>query len=127
MTMTGEEYQELRNRFRRVFEAKWDRSELANYEDLREKFAFHMADAARNFKALAEAYVSSPSCDTECLSERTEMFFYDCLPHLMAAAQIYDEIPQVFEEQKGVHDWESFVDDASPAEGEKRSELFSRP
>jgi hypothetical protein len=36
------------------------------------------------------------------------MFFNDCLPHLMAAAQIYDEIPQVFEEQKGVHDWKSF-------------------
>lgn len=29
----------------------------------------------------------------------------------MAAAQIYDEIPQIFEEQKGVHDWDSFVDD----------------
>lgn len=31
--------------------------------------------------------------------------------HFMAAAQIYDEIPQLFEEQKGVHDWNSFVDD----------------
>ncbi len=28
----------------------------------------------------------------------------------MAAAQIYGEIPQIFEEQEGVHDWESFTD-----------------
>jgi len=125
--MTNEVYETLRDRFRRVFEAKWDRSELENYDDLREKFAFHMADVAANLGALAEAYVNPGACNTKCLSDRTELFFYDCLPHLMAAAQIYDEIPQVFEEQRGVHDWEGFVDDASAAEGKKRSELFSRP
>jgi hypothetical protein len=109
--MTNEQYEELRERFRQVFAAKWDRSELDDYDDLREKFAFHMADVARNLGALAQAYGSAASCDTQCLSERTELFFYDCMPHLMAAAQIYDEIPQLFEEQKGVHDWNSFVDD----------------
>ncbi len=109
--MTNEEFEGLRNQFRKVFEAKWDRSELPNYEELREKFAFHMADVARHFVALAQAYTNPSSCDTKCLSERTESFFYDCLPHLMAAAQIYDEIPQLFEEQKGVHDWSRFVDD----------------
>lgn len=109
--MTNEEYEALRERFRQVFAAKWDRSELNNYDDLREKFAFHMADIARNLTALAHAYGSPTSCDIQCLSERTESFFYDCVPHLMAAAQIYDEIPNLFEEQQGVHDWDSFVDD----------------
>ena len=109
--MTIEQYEELRNRFRKVFEAKWDRSELSNYDELREKFAFHMAEAAGNLGALAQAYANPASCDTKCLRERAEMFFYDCVPHLMAAAQIYDEIPQLFEEQKGVHDWSGFVDD----------------
>lgn len=109
--MTTQQYDELRDRFRKVFEAKWDRSELANYDELREKFAFHMADVAQNLGALAQAYSSPSACDIECLSERTELFFYDCVPHLMAAAQIYDEIPQLFEEQKGVHNWSSFVDD----------------
>jgi len=32
------------------------------------------------------------------------------VPHLVAAGQIYDEIPNLFDEQKGVHDWASFVD-----------------
>lgn len=109
--MTNEQYEELRERFRRVFAAKWDRSELEDYDNLREKFAFHMADVARNLSALAEAYGSAAKCDIQCLSERTELFFYDCMPHLTAAAQIYDEIPKLFEEQKGVHDWSSFVDD----------------
>jgi len=109
--MTNEMYEILRDRFRKVFEAKWDRSELANYDDLKEKFAFHMADVASNLTALANAYQSPNSCDTKCLSERAELFFNDCVPHLMAAAQIYDEIPQIFEEQKGVHDWVNFVDD----------------
>lgn len=109
--MTNKQYEELREGFRQVFARKWDKSELENYEDLREKFAFHMADVAQNLGALAQAYGSPTSCDTKCLSERTELFFYDCMPHLMAAAQIYDEIPQLFDEQKGVHDWNSFVDD----------------
>jgi len=109
--MTNIHFESLRDQFRKVFEAKWDRTELDNYDDLREKFAFHMADVATNLWALAEAYERPDGCDTKCLSERTELFFHDCMPHLMAAAQIYDEIPQIFEEQKGVHDWGSFVDE----------------
>jgi len=108
--MTNEHYEKLRDRFRQVFEAKWDRSELSNFEELWEKFAFHMADAATNLQRLAESYQDPDTCDSACLKQRTELFFVDCVPHFMAAAQIYDEIPQIFEEQKGVHDWDSFVD-----------------
>lgn len=108
--MTNETYEKLRNRFRAVFDAKWDPTELDNYDDLREKFAFHMADIASNLQRLASAY-DSPDCDTKCLANQTELFFVHCVPHLMAAGQIYDEIPQLFEEQKGVHDWDSFVDE----------------
>lgn len=109
--MSKNDYNTLRDRFRKVFEAKWDRSELDNFDELREKFAFHMADVATNLQRLSEAYADSEPCDTKCLTERTELFFYDCVPHLVAAGQIYDEIPQLFEEQQGVHDWNSFVDD----------------
>lgn len=108
--MTNETYEKLRDRFRAVFDAKWDRSELDNYDDLREKFAFHMTDIATILQRLADAYAST-DCDTECLASQTELFFVHCVPHLMAAGQIYDEIPQIFEEQKGVHDWDSFVDE----------------
>lgn len=109
--MVNEKYEDLRNQFRKVFEAKWHRTDLANYDELREKFAFHMADIAQDMGDLAQAYAASATCDTKCLAERTEMFFYHCMPHLTAAAQIYDYIPQIFEEQKGVHDWSDFVDE----------------
>lgn len=108
--MTNETYEKLRDRFRAVFDSKWDRTELDNFDDLREKFAFHMADIATNLQRLANAY-ESKDCDTPCLVNQTELFFVHCVPHLMAAGQIYDEIPQVFEEQKGVHDWDSFADE----------------
>lgn len=117
--MTSEQYDELRNRFREVFEAKWDRCELANYDELRESFAFHMADVAQNLGALAKAYPNSTTCDQKCLTERTELFFHDCMPHLIAAAQIYDEIPQIFEEQKGVHNWNGFIDEPATPEPEQ--------
>jgi hypothetical protein len=110
--MTNDVYNLLLERFREVFAAKWDRSELSNYDDLKEKFAFHMADVATHLQDLAQAYEGTSPCDNKELGERTEMFFFHCLPHLMAAAQIYDEIPQIFAEQKGVHDWGRFVDEA---------------
>ena len=109
--MPNNEYEKLRERFRKVFEAKWNRHELANFDELREKFVFHMADAATNLQRLAQACASDEPCDTKCLTDRTELFFVDCMPHLMAAAQIYDEIPQIFAEQLGVHNWDAFVDD----------------
>jgi hypothetical protein len=108
--MTNQQYDLLRANFRKVFESKWDRSELKDYDDLKEKFAFHMADVATNLLGLSRTYENPNGCDTKCLRDKTELFFNDCVPHLMAAAQIYDGIPEIFEEQKGVHDWNSFVD-----------------
>jgi len=108
--MTNDTYEKLRDRFRAVFDAKWNREELVNFDDLREKFAFHMTDIAENLERLAKSYLAN-DCDTPCLANHTELFFVHCVPHLMAAGQIYDEIPQLFEEQKGVHDWNSFVDE----------------
>lgn len=93
-----------------MFEAAWDQEELENYDELREKFTFHMAEIAENLTAMTEVYADPQACDVACVQERTELFFNRAVPHLMAAAQIYDEIPQIFEEQKGVHDWENFTD-----------------
>lgn len=121
--MKPDRYETLMNRFRQVFEGKWSRGELENFDELREKFAFHMADVATNLMAIAAFYEQPDSIDLKSLSDRTELFFNDCVPHLMAAAQIYDEIPNVFAEQRGVHDWASFVDqdETAVAPGDARS------
>lgn len=108
--MDTKQYEKLRDLFRRVFETKWDPAELDDFEELREKFAFHMADVAENFTVMAQVYHTTEECEVSCAQERIELFFNHCVPHLMAAAQIYDEIPQIFEEQRGVHDWKNFTD-----------------
>lgn len=109
--MTSEMHSNLRDLFRKVFEARWDRSDLANYDELREKFALHMAETADTLTGLAKVYEAPGSCDTACVTDHVTLFFVDSLPHLMAAAQIYDEIPQTFEEQNGVHNWQDVVSD----------------
>ena len=108
--MTPDKHESLRDRFRQVFDAKWGRDELDNFDELREKFALHMVEIATNLSRLAHAY-ESDDCDVSCLANQAELFFVDCVPHLMAAGQIYDEIPLTFPEQAGVHDWKSFVDE----------------
>lgn len=114
------DYERLLDQFRKVFESRWDQSELENYSELREKFAFHMADISVNMTGLAESYQKPGSCSVECLAEQVTFFFYHAVPHLMAAANIFDHIPQTFDEQAGVHDWSGVVEDdeANAAENE---------
>jgi len=88
--MTNDTYEKLRDRFRAVFDSKWDLKELSNFDDLREKFAVHIAE---NLERLAKSYLAG-DCDTTCLANQTELFFVHCVLHLMAAGQIYDEIPR---------------------------------
>jgi hypothetical protein len=101
--MTNATHHLLRKRFPKVFGAGWDRSELANCEELLENFAIPTAEGATNLQELAKAYESPAKSDTQCLSKRTGWFFLDCGPHLMMAARIDDEIPATLDEQKGVH------------------------
>ena len=61
--------------------------------------------------ALAKIYESDSAPNVAKVADDVELFFNDALPHLMAAANIFGDIPQIFEEQNGVHDWKSFVDD----------------
>jgi hypothetical protein len=113
--MTRENYEKLSQQFRRLFESRWDATDLSDYDELRRKFVFHMTEVEYNLRRLSEVYEKPDDCDLACLQDRVELFFLDCVPHLMAAANIYDDIPQIFEEQKGVHDWASFKDDEPTA------------
>jgi hypothetical protein len=99
------DYELLRSRFRQVFEARWERSELENYDELCEKFVFHMTDIYINVGDLAKCYEKPMDCTLECFTDQVELFFNHAVPHLMAAANIFGDIPQIFEEQNGVHDW----------------------
>ena len=103
-------FEEMQNLFRRMFESHWRPNDLEEFDELREKFAFHMAEACDTLSAVAKIYASDSPPAVEQVTDDVELFFNDALPHLMAAANIFGDIPRVFEEQNGVHDWNSFVD-----------------
>src|SRR5437868_2187079 len=114
--MKPEHDQLLWARFRAVFDARWSPDELPNHAELRERFAFHMADAAGNLLDLADFYRNPDSCDLQELTDRCVMFFVDCVPHYMAAAPILYELAITFPEQHGVHDWSGLVEHEDESE-----------
>ena len=113
------EFNQIGDLFRQVFESRWQPDEVDDWEELREKFAFHMADVYRNVMDLSKVYESEQVPSVEQVTDNVELFFNHALPHLIAAAQIFGDIPQIFEEQNGVHDWDSFVDDGQDDEPEQ--------
>ena len=121
-------FEEMQNLFRRMFESHWRPNDLEEFDELREKFAFHMAEACDTLSAVAKIYASDSSPAVEQVTDDVELFFNDALPHLMAAANIFGDIPQIFEEQNGVHDWKSFVDEVDDdAVAETTPELALKP
>lgn len=96
-------YGELRELFGKIFDAQWSREELDSYDELRDKFVFHMTDAVDDVVKLAELYRTCKSCDAEKAGELVYSFFLHAVPHLTAAGQIYDYVPETFSEQKGIH------------------------
>lgn len=104
-------FYDLRNLFRQVFEAEWNREELEDFDELREKFAFHMASVCGSLPRLAEIYASDVAPDVAKATNDVDFFINDAMPHLIAASHIFGHISQVFDEQNGVHDWTSIIDD----------------
>ena len=102
-TVDTTRYRELRELFGRVFDEQWSRDELVNFDELRDKFQFHMTDAMTDIAKLADLYRTGEPSETEEAGRLVYGFFLHAVPHLIAAGQIYDCVPQTFEEQKGVH------------------------
>lgn len=102
-TVNAKRLDEVRALLGQVFDEKWSRSELENFDELREKFVFHMTDAIDDVLQLADIYRADSPLETQPAAENIYGFFLHALPHLLAAGQIYDYVPQTFDEQKGVH------------------------
>lgn len=64
---------------------------------------FHMADAADDIRLLSDLLNSEHAPGVDQVSVVLRRFFLHAVPHLVAAGQLYDYIPEIFPEQKGVH------------------------
>lgn len=70
--------------------------ETNNYEYDKERFLFHMTDWSSSLEQLARLY-SNPAEYSEQDSNRTlQELFYHVLPHLNAAAEIYDDAVELY-------------------------------
>lgn len=107
----------LRPFLAQLYAAKWGDEDLPSFADLQERFVFHMADAAEDIHLLSDLLDSehAPAVDQAALV--LERFFLHAVPHLVAAGQLYDYIPEIFPEQKGVHT----LADSDPSGGQPGS------
>jgi hypothetical protein len=106
----------LRKKFAEVFAAKWYEENYPQYSDMLDKFVFHMSDAARDVRELADALEIADAIDCGTLGKLLHKFLLHALPQLVSAGQLYDFVPDIFPEQRGVHGFP----DAGGNQSEKR-------
>ena len=94
---------DLRERFRQVFQDKWAAEEHPQYDDMLEKFVFHMMDTVADLSTIADLLKTPGDANNEDFGRFLHRFFLHAVPHLVSAGQLYDYIPEIFPEQRGVH------------------------
>lgn len=94
---------DLNEKLTSVFATKWASEGHVHYAEMIDKFVFHMTDAAADIGRLAKALEEPAQADPEAFGKLLHRFFLHALPHLIAAGQLYDYVPVLFAEQRGVH------------------------
>lgn len=70
--------------------------ESNNYESDRGKFVFHMTDWQESLASLERLFNSPDDYDQEQANQVLQELFYHVLPHLNAAAEIYDDAVDLY-------------------------------
>jgi hypothetical protein len=93
----------LRPLLAEIFASKWSEEELPEFSSLQAAFVFHVADAVEELERLDDLLRSQEKPEREHLANALRRFFLHAVPHLVAAGQLYDFVPNIFPEQQGVH------------------------
>ena len=101
--MDQKQLNELRQQLAAAFAQKWAGEDQPQYSELHEKFLFHMLDAAEEICRIDEILTNSAAVPPAEFAKYLHRFFLHALPHLVAAGQLYDYVPNIFSEQHGVH------------------------
>ena len=67
-----------------------------NYDSDREKFVFHMTDWQETLDSLKRLFSSPDEYDQDQANHVFQELFYHVLPHLNAAAEIYDDAAELY-------------------------------
>jgi hypothetical protein len=95
--------EDLREKLVKVIADKWEAEGHPQYEEMLEKFIFHMTDAIEDIHLVSRILQNPTSADVATFGKLLHRFFLHALPHLVAAGQLYDYVPEIFPEQRGVH------------------------
>jgi hypothetical protein len=93
----------LEEKFRQVYALEWESEDHPQYQEFLSKFIFHMIDAAPEIRRLASLLQDPQTLGLGELQEVLRLFFEHAVPHLVAAGQLYSDVPEIFPEQRGVH------------------------
>jgi hypothetical protein len=109
-------YEQLREILQEVFKLKWHFENAQEFSTWSSKFVFHMSDASKEICDFAKVVQSADGIDVIEFSKLIHRFFLHAVPHLMAAGELYDYIPLIYPEQRGVHTIKSNLGDEDYAE-----------
>ena len=70
--------------------------EINNYESDRGKFIFHMTDWQEALSSLDRLFNSPNDFEQDQANQVLQELFYHVLPHLNAAAEIYDDAVELY-------------------------------
>ena len=93
----------LNEKLAEIYAAKWKAENHPQYSEMLDKFVFHMSDAVHDIQQLAQVLQNAGVTDCGTMGKVLHQFFLHALPHLVAAGQLYDYVPDIFPEQRGVH------------------------
>jgi hypothetical protein len=91
-TSTSSLEQKLLTFFKEMALAK----EKNNYETDREKFVFHMTDWQETLDSLKQLFSGPDKYEQDQANHILQDLFYHVLPHLNAAAEIYDDAAELY-------------------------------
>jgi hypothetical protein len=109
---------DLNEKLSEVFAAKWQAENHPHYADMLDKFLFHMSDASQDIRQVAGLLQHPDAVDCATFGKLLHRFFLHALPHLVAAGQLYDFVPEMFPEQRGVHSIEGDEADQDTRNGD---------
>jgi hypothetical protein len=97
------ELRRLEEKLSQVYASEWESENHPQYPELLPKFVFHMTDAAPEIRRLASLLQEPETIEIGEFRELLRLFFEHAVPHLVAAGQLYSDVPEIFPEQRGVH------------------------
>jgi hypothetical protein len=94
--MSTTKLKNLESKLLEFFRDMANAKESNNFEYDKEKFLFHMTDWNSSLESLARLYSNPEDFSQEDASRVLREFFYHVLPHLNAAAEIYDDAAELY-------------------------------